>query len=148
MPISTPTNSLNMAVLRKRAKKLLKKKHGVVISLSQAKKIWDDYCEYDIIRPLLKFGKVQIDERTSIEIVGTKYENDPKLMGLMTKGLNGNGHIKKAVAFDSNRMGVKYKIVFKDKNYKDRLIFEPNAKLSKRVHEELKNTQTYYTILR
>ena len=126
----------------------MKKKYKKDVSVTDVKMIWKDYCEYAIIRPMLKMGKAKIDERTSIEIVGTRFENDPKLLAIMGNGKNINGIVKDAVRFDDNRYGIKYKIVFTDLNYKGELIFEADAKLKKRVHEELKNTQTYYRIKR
>jgi len=116
--------------------------------MNDARRIWDDYCEFGIIRPLLKYGNVKIDERTSMEILGTRFEDDPKLLALMAKGLNSKGIVKKAVKFDDNRYGVKYKIVYIDKNYKGEIIFTACKRLKSRVHEELKNTQTNYRILR
>ena len=83
-----------------------------------------------------------------MEILGTRFEDDPKMLALMAKGLNANGVVKEAVKFDDNRYGVKYKIVFRDTNYKGELIFTACDKLKSRVHEELKNTQTNYRILR
>ena len=143
-----PVNSFDFKKLCKRAAKTVRTKHKKSVKMDDARRVWDDYCEFGIIRPLLKYGNVKIDERTSIEIVGKRFEDDPKLLGLMAKGLNVNGVIRDAVKFDDNRYGVKYKIVFTDRNYKGSLIFTASSKLKKRVHEELKNTQTNYRILR
>lgn len=136
-----------MKALRARAKKTLKKKYNKAISLSDVDGIWAAWVKYSVVNPMLTHGFVQIDDNTTIQIVGTKIDNDNAMLGLMERGLNVNGIVKPAVRFDSNRIGVKYKIVLTDKNYKGTLIFEANPRLSKRVSEELRNTQTYYKIL-
>lgn len=135
-----------MSKLRKRAVKNIKKRYKSKVTLKQAQKVWRDWVEYGVVVPLLKYGKVQIDQNFSIEIVGKKMINDPKIYGLVVNGLSFNG-IKKQNNFGDSRRGIKYKIVVKDKNYtKGQLIFEADKKLSKRVHEQLKNTNQYYRI--
>jgi hypothetical protein len=137
----------NMPVLRRRAKKMMRSKYKKTIKLSDLDKIWKEYVEYGIIKPLLHLGKVQVDSKLSIEIVGTKITQDAKAFSLLVGGRNITkaGKIKKAVKFDG-RPGVKYKVVLEDKNYKGNLIFRADTKLSHRVYEELKNTNTYYRI--
>lgn len=137
-----------MTALRKRAKKMLKKRFGKDMKLGDFDRIWSMYFKYAIQQPLLKHGKVQIDDNFSIEIVGERLENKESLLGLMVKGLNANGIVKPAVKFNPNRQGIVYKIDLKDRSYKGQLIFEANPKLKKAVHNELINTQTYYRILR
>jgi len=141
-------NSFNFPLLCKRAKKTLKKKYGKDVSIIAIKQIWKDWVEYAIILPLLRDGKVQIDDKFSMEIFGKRFEDDPQILTMMEKGLNHNGITKEAVRFDSNRYGVKYKVDLIDRNYRGVTVFDADPKLSKRVHEELKNTQTYYRILR
>lgn len=141
-------NTFNTTALCKRAVKTVRRKYKKSIKQSEARKIWDDWCEYAVIRPLLKFGIVQIDKHTKIEIVGERYENDSRMFALMSNGLNKNGVMKKAVKFNPNRYGIKYKIVFTDSNYRGVTIFKANKKLKERVHDALVNTQTYYRIKR
>lgn len=126
----------------------MRKKFKKTIKLSDVDKIWKEYVEHGIVKPLLRLGKVQVDSKLDIEIVGKKILDDPQTMKLLLNGLNvKNGRLKEMVRFDNNRPDVKYKIVLTDKNYKGgKLIFEPDAKLSARVHQELKNTNTYYRI--
>lgn len=127
----------------------MRTKFKKTIKLSYVDKVWDGFVEYGIVKPLLNLGKVQIDAKFSLEIVGTKIIEDPKMFNLLVKGINigGKGQVKEAVVFDNNRPDVKYKIVLTDKNYKHgSLVFEADRKLSSRVHEELKNTRTYYRI--
>ncbi len=142
------TNSFDFPLLCKRAKRALKKKHGKDIGITAIKQIWKDWAEYAIILPTLRDGKVQVDDKFSMEIFGKRFENDPQILAMMENGLNHNGITKDAVRFDSNRYGIKYKVDLIDRNYRGVTIFDADPKLSKRVHEELKNTQTYYRILR
>lgn len=141
-------NKFNMPMLRRRAKKVLRIKYKKIIKLSEVDKIWKAYVEYGIVKPLLSWGKVEVDSKFSLEIVGKKILDDPNMYSLLMEGRNvsSKGVIKKAVKFDNNRPDVKYKIVLTDKNYRGNLIFVADRKLSNRVHEELKNTHTYYRI--
>jgi hypothetical protein len=147
MPIKVK-NSFDMPKLRRRAKRVLRRKYKKTIKLSDVDKIWADYFKYGILKPLLKFGNVKIDDRTTFEIIGTKLDNDNTMLGLMSKGINYNGIVKEAVKFNPDRRDVKYKTVLTDKNFNGQVIFEPNHKLSKAVHNELLNTTTYYRIKR
>ena len=45
------------------------------IKLSDVDRIWLDYVEYAIVEPLLKYGKVEVDNNITIEIVGKTVEN-------------------------------------------------------------------------
>jgi hypothetical protein len=140
-------SKFNMSVLRRRAKKMMRSKFKKTIKLSDVDKIWKEYVEYGVIKPLLMFGKANMDGKCEIEIVGKKILDDPKTFNLLVKGYNVNsaGKLKEAVKFDG-RPGIKYKIVLTDKNYRGNLVFNADPKLSRRVHEELKNTNTYYRI--
>lgn len=139
----------SMPVLRKRARKTLKKKYGKLRKLSTLDKVWGDWVEYAIIRPLLTYGKVQIDEHFSIEIVGRKVEDVPVVYNLLSKGraITKKGRFIEPELLGRNRTGILYKIVVTDTNYKKgQLIFESDRDLAKRVREHLENTQTYYRI--
>lgn len=145
----TRVSKFNMPVLRRRAKRVLRQKHKKTIKLSQVDKVWKEWVELYVYKELLKFGKVQIDKNFSIEIVGKRIIDDPKMFKLVVNGLNINrsGKVKEAVKFDYNRNEVAYKIVLEDKSYKKgKMTFVADPKLSRRVHEELKNTKTYYRI--
>lgn len=138
-----------MPTLRRRAKREIRKKFKKTIKLSDVDKIWKDYMEYGIVRPLLKGGKVQIDRNFSVEVVGQKIIDNPKIFSLFVRGLNvtRKGTLKKAVRLDGYRNEVFYKIELTDNNYKGgKLVFTPDRKLSSRVHEQLKNTATYFRI--
>lgn len=137
-----------MPLLRRRAKKLLKRKYGKDITLSDVDKIWAEYYKYGIEKPLIQFGRVQIDRRFSIEIVGTRLENNPNMLNLMVKGLNKQGVIKEAVKFNPSRPGINYSIVVIDRNCKEKMIFEAHPELKEVVHQALVNTENHYRILR
>lgn len=138
-----------MPKLRRRAKLMMRKKYRKTIKLSDLDKVWGEFVEFAIIKPLLKYGKVQIDEKTCIEIVGRKIINDNVVFGLLSKGMAVSRKGFKVIPEDlpRHRKDFIYKIVMTDTNYKKgQLIFEPDKKLSKRVKNELTNTFTYYRI--
>lgn len=125
----------DMPSLRRRCKKLMRKKHKKTIKLNEVDKIWKNYVEYGIVRPLLKYGKVEIDKFTSVEIVGERAKSKHQSL-----------YIEKIVTHKAHREGLLYSVIMNDKNYKGKLIFHAYSKIKKRVHEELKNTNTYYRV--
>ena len=137
-----------MPVLRKRAKDMMRKKHGKKVSLTKLDKVWKEYVQYGIIKPLLKYGKVNIDDNFSIEIVGRRVETDKRVASMYMKGvvINKKGYKSEAQILSRNRHGVLYKIVAEDKSYKGKLVFDADKKLKKAVKEQLINTQQYYRI--
>jgi hypothetical protein len=142
-------SKFNMPVLRRRAKKMVRKKFKKTIKLSDLDKIWKEYVEYGIVAPLLRSGKVEVGSSMEIEIVGKKILDNKKLTAMLIGGrnMNRNGMVKEAVMFDRNRPGITYSVNLTDKNYKPGLlIFKTDPKLAKKVHNELKNTNTYYRI--
>lgn len=144
-----PRSKYKFSDLKKRAKKLVRKRHKKTFTLSEIKKLWNDWVEYAVVKPLLAGKKVQVDNYMTMEIVGKRIIDDPKIAALLMNGLNlrKDGAKKKATDWGRNRPGIKYKIEVKDTNYnKGVLIFEANPKLAKRVHKNLENTQIYYRI--
>jgi hypothetical protein len=138
-----------MPTLRKRAKLMMRKKYKKTIKLSTLDKVWGDWVEYAVIRPLLKYGKVQIDDRTSIEIVGRRIVDSRVASRLLINemAVSKSGYKMNPMQMPQHRRDYIYKIVFTDKNYKGgQLIFEADKDLRKRVKEELINTFTYYRI--
>jgi hypothetical protein len=139
----------NWPTLRRRAKRMMRRKFSKTIKLKDFDKIWYDYVEYGIVRPLIKYGRVDVDGNFSLEIVGRKIEDHPKAYQLASKGLRykrgvGVVPIKEVSA---NRLGLVYKIELTDKTYKHgKFIFEADTKLTKRVSEHLNNSQQYYRI--
>jgi len=137
-----------MPVLRKRCKAMMRKKYGKTVSLSTLDKVFKDWVEHAVVRPLIEYGQVQIDERTRMEIVGKKIVNDNKAFELLSNGraVTRSGRFIESKKL-SSRNDVIYKIKFKDDNYKKgQLIYESNKSLSKRVSEHLNNTKQYYRI--
>ncbi|MFA7287672.1 MAG: hypothetical protein WC055_02230 [Melioribacteraceae bacterium] len=128
---------------------MMRKKYKKTISLSTLDKVWNDWVEFAIIRPMIKFGRVKVDDKFSMEIVGKKIISDARIVALMSAGVvvSKRGYKIEPKKFGNNRPGLIYKITCEDKNYKTgQLIFEPDRKLSKRVSEHLKNSQQYYRI--
>jgi hypothetical protein len=136
-----------MPVLRRRAKKMVRKKFKKTIKLSDLDKIWGEYVKYGIAKPLLRLGKFEAS-KLKIEIVGKKIMDDEGMMSKLINGINisRSGIVKKAVQFDKNRDDVFYNIVLTDGNYRGKLFFTADPKLASMVHDELKNTKTYYRI--
>lgn len=132
--------------LRRRNKKMMRAKHKKTVHLTTLDKIWDDYVEHGIIRPLIKYGNVQIDDHTTLEITG-KPDTKPETFGPLSKGLlvKRNGKMQPFKSL-KGRSGYVYGIRVRDTNYKGNLIFKADPKLSKRVAEALVKTQNYYRI--
>lgn len=140
--------SFHIPTIRKRTKKIMRRKFKKTVRLSVISLIWKDYVEHGIIRPLLKYGKIVVDQHLTLEIVGRKVVNDPKLYNLASKGLkiskNGVVPITKV---NPNRPGISYKIQLTDNTYKGKIIFEADKNLSKRVSEHLFNTLQPYRMI-
>lgn len=144
-----PHSVFDMKILRRRAKKLLRKKYKKTIKLSTLDKIWKEYCEYAVIRPLLKSGVAQMDSNTKLEIVGKRHVDDPKMVGLMSNGLSvtRNGSVIPNTGLKGHRREYFYKIRLIDDTYKSgQLVYQPDRKLSNRVHKALIETHKYYRI--
>lgn len=141
-------STFDMKVLRRRAKKLLRKKYKKTIKLSDVDKIWKEYCEYAVIRPLIKYGSVDIDNNTKIEIVGQRKIDNQRVFNLLSKGKKLVG---KSVVNVSNFANVRreyiYRIRLTDNTFKGgKLVFKADSKLSNRVHKALVETTNYYRI--
>lgn len=138
----------NWPTLRRNVKRMVRKKYKKTIKLSEVDSIWNDYVEYAIVQPLLKYGRVEIDQNMSMEIVGRKIENHEKAANLAAKGkyVKG-GYISDITKVNYNRLGIVYSIKLTDKSYKGgKLIYNADLKLKKRVSEQLFNTFQYYRI--
>jgi len=134
----------DMPTIRRRAKRLMRKRHKKTISLKEVDKIWKEYVEYGIIREVLHYGYIDIDSNFRIEIEGRKILEDKRIQALLEKGLNVNGIVKPAVRW-GNR-DVIYKIKLIDKQCKGQIVFTAHKDFKKRVSEHLKNPNTYYKI--
>ena len=132
------SNNFDMSVLRRRARKKLRVKYGVKAKLSYIDSVWKDYINLSLVPELLKYGKVQIDKQTSIEIVGKK---EIKLLYLK------KGGVSSTTKYNNMRAGISYKIVLTDANFKNgTLIFTANSNIKKAVSNALMNTNNYYRI--
>jgi len=132
------SNNFDMSVLRRRARKKLRENYGLKIKLSYVDMVWKDYINLSLVPELLKYGKVQIDKRTSIEIVGKK---EIKVLYLK------KGGVSSTTKYNKMREGISYKIVLNDSNFKNgTLIFKANSNIKKAVSEALMNTNNYYRI--
>lgn len=138
----------SMPTLRRRAKKMMREKYKKTVKLFVLDKVWSDWVEYAIIRPLIKFGHVEVDSRFSMDIIGKRVENYVRIASLMSKGMaiTKTGFKVGAKVLNSNRQGIIYKIILNDKNYKGQLIFEAENALRKRISEHLINSQQVYKI--
>lgn len=139
-----------MRVLRSRAKKMMRSKHKKTIKLTDLDRVWSDWVEFNILRPLIKYGSVQIDEKTSIEIVGKTIINDKASFNLLANGraITKTGRFVEPKRL-SGRADYIYKIVMTDDNYKKgQLVFEADKKLKKMVREALEDPLKYYKIIK
>lgn len=141
--------AFDMPSLRRRIKTRMRKKHKRKIKLNEVDKIWKAYVEEGIVKPVLKYGKVQVDKNFSIEIVGQRIVENKKMFSILSRGIGmtKNGYMRESANLNQGRDGLFYKIEVVDKNFKGKLYFDADAKIKKRVHEELKNTNTYYRVI-
>lgn len=127
----------------------MKRRYGRTIKSRLIDQIWKDYVDLCVIRPLLKYGSVEIEKGFELSIVGKKVENS-KSYNFRSKGKSLSKGFVRDAKLNKNltREGKAYKIVCKDDNYKHgKLIFQSDSYLSKKVHENLINTNTYYKIV-
>ena len=138
-----------MPELRRRAKKLVRKRHKKTIKPSDVDKIWKDYVEYGIVRPLIRYGRVDVDDRMMFEIVGKNVLDKPKMIAMLNAGksVKKGGVVSDLSSFKLTRNGVIYNIRLTDKNKKSgKLIFQPCQEFSKAVHLAVLNPANNYRI--
>lgn len=131
-------SKLDMPIIRRRAKLAVKKKHGKKIKLSDVDKVWKDYVEYAIIRPLLYRSIANIEDHFSVHLIGKPYSE--RLLKILAQGYN-VGRFGLKLADKWNRRGLIYKLSFVDKKVKGQIIFEADAKFKKRVVEKLNGSE-------
>lgn len=134
---------------RRSIKKAVRKKYKKSMLLTDVDKIWADYVEYAIVRPLIKYGRVQVDKTLSLEIVGTRIESNKRVANLMAKGKYvRNGMALNIDKINHNRLGYVYSVKVTDTIYnKGVLIADIHPNLKKRVSEHLFNTFQQYRIV-
>lgn len=133
--------------LRRRAKKRMRQKHKKTIKLMDFDKIWKQYVEYAIIRPLLEYGVVWITDDLKMEITGTKITKSQSYNLLSNGIMYRNGRLTKDFKLNPTRRNYAYKIVFTCKKYKGQVVFDADKNLRKRLHDILCNTNRYYKIV-
>ena len=134
---------------RRSIKKAVRKRYKKSMLLTDVDKIWADYVEYAIVRPLIKYGRVQVDKTLSLEIVGTRIESNKRVANLMAKGKYvRNGMALNIDKINHNRLGYVYSVKVTDTIYnKGVLIADIHPNLKKRVSEHLFNTFQQYRIV-
>ena len=143
-------HKFNMPLIRKRVKKIMRKRFKKTIKLSDVDKVWNDYVEFGIIQPLLKYGTVNVDDRMMFKIVGKSVVNRPELAAMFERGVSirKGGLVADTTNINLNRNGIIYKIVLVDKNHKGgELIFQPHKEFAKKVHYHIKHNNPYYPIV-
>lgn len=144
-----PKAKFDMPKLRRKCRTMLKKQYGKVTkSLTVLDKVWLDYVKYGLVEELIKNGKVQVDKNFSIEIVGRKIVDDPRMFGIFSRGVGIRGEVvTKGANLTKGRADYYYDIVVIDKSYREGpLYFKANPKISRAVHDALVNTNHYYRI--
>ncbi len=139
VPKAKAKYDFDMPSLRRRVKKLMRKKHKKTIKLSTVDKVWKEYVEHGIIKPMVNMGKVQVDDKFSLEIVGRKVFNNKQLKSFVNSGQKLKGY--------KHRDGLSFKVECVDKNFKEgKIYFQPSKLMTKKVDEALENTSNYYRI--
>jgi len=128
-------------ILRDNIKKKLKKKHKIRITEGQINKVWRDWVEEEIIKPLSVGSVVQIDSKSKIWVKATPTYKHKRAMSLRSKGLAyRNGKIVEAdINFDTSNYI--YKVVYENISFKQdkKIFFKSNVKISKAVNEGIIN---------
>lgn len=128
-------------ILRDNIKRKLKKKYKIRITEGQINKVWRDWVEESIIKPLGVGGVVEIDTNSTIWVKATPTYKHKRAMSLRSKGLAyRNGKIIEAdINFDTSNYI--YKVVYENGFFKGnkKLFFKPNVKISKAVNKGIIN---------
>lgn len=137
---------ITMPILRRRCKKMMRKKHKKTIKLKDLDRVWSSYAEW-AIKHLIKYGKVNLGNHTTMEIVGKEIISDNRLFSALTRGkyVNKDGSLKTS-NLSLNRPGVIYTIRYKNPDYKGQIIFDASLELRRRVSDHLKTSKQYYRI--
>jgi len=131
-----------MAGVVGRIKKRFRKRHKKTVGRDKIRKVWKDYVDIMIIEPLVAKGRVQVDKRFGLEVVGKRLAEDKRNLALITNAAKGNGPTIKIP-----RRGFTYRIRMVEDRFKQGLlIYEPDKRIKKAVRESLENTNTYYRI--
>lgn len=125
----------------------MRKKYKKHISLAGFDKLFRDYVEIKIIKPMIEYGFVEIDRSFKMEISGKRLEDSPVAYRMLSRGLAIRGTmIAPARNINMNRLGFVYSINFLQNDYKGKMIFKSDSKLAKRVSTHLRESNQYYKI--
>lgn len=129
------TDRLHFAI-----KKQFKRVHKKRITSIEINKIWGDYIEEEIIKPLSIGTVVSINKSSTIWVQATPILEHKRAVTLLKKGLMyKDGRIVEAnLNFDSSKYI--YKVMYENRLYKHdyQLYFKPNPNISKAVSEGIK----------
>lgn len=125
---------------------MMRKKHKKTIKLKDLDRVWNSYAQW-AIKHLLKYGRVNLGNHTTMEIAGKEIIKDNRLFSTLTRGKysNPDGSLKTA-NLSLNRPGFIYSIRITNPKYEGQIIFDASLELKKRVSDHLKNTKQYYRI--
>lgn len=142
-------SKFNMPEVVGRIKKRFRKKYKKTVNKKKIWNVWRDYVDIMIIETLIEKGKVQIDKKFSLEVVGQRLVDDKKKMRLLSLGLmatKGRG-AREAKKLNQHRRGFTYKIVMTESRFKEGvLMYDADYKIRKAVSDALNNTNKYYRI--
>jgi stress-induced morphogen len=138
-------SKFDMAKITARIKKRLRKRHKKTVHKNKIRKVWKDIVEIMIVKPLVERGKVQVDRKLSLEIVGERVIDNPRAFRFMTETLvNSKSKTKKLI---KTRPGYIYKVEMVDERFKGKLIYTASKEIEKAMQNSLKTTNRYYRIL-
>ena len=118
----------------------LKRKFRKQISIRKISKVWEDYMQEEIIKPLSIGIPVKIDKFSSIWVKATPITEHKRAMALFKKGLMYKNRRIVPVNLNFDTSKYIYSIVYENNCAKKerKLFFKPNAKISKAVSEGIK----------
>lgn len=122
--------------IQKRYKKVFKSKIGI----RDIHKIWNDYIEEVVIKPLSVGSIVKIDKRSKIWVKATPTLENKRAVALFNKGLmySGGRIVEANLNFDNSKYI--YKVVYENTSFKGngQLFFNADQKIKKAVNEGIK----------
>ena len=142
-------SKFNMPEVVGRIKKRFRKKLKKTVQKSKIREVWRDYVDIMIIEPLIEKGKVQIDKRFSLEIVGKPITEDKRKVRLLTQGLIATkAGVKQVGKLNQTRKDFTYRIVMTESRFKEGvLMYDADPRIRKAVTDALCNTSKYYRII-
>lgn len=122
-------------------KKIFKKEYKSKISTSEINKIWKDWIDECIVKPLNVGTIVKLDKESKIWVKAIPVHKHKRAMSLRSKGLAYvSGKIREAnINFDTSKYI--YKVVFETErvNKKVKLFYKPHISIKKSVSDGIVN---------